>query len=364
MTEPDDHQLFAEFARENSEAAFSALVSRHINLVYSTALRSVGNTHAAEEITQAVFIILARKAKSLSRKIVLSGCLYQTTRLTAANFLRTEIRRQKREQEAYMQSTLNEPEAWRQIAPLLDDAISRLGEKDRNAVVLRFFENKNLQEVGLALGASEDAAKMRVNRALEKLRKFFTKRSVTFSAAAIAEVVSANSVQAAPVALAKSVTAAAMTKGIAASGSTLTLIKGALKIMAWTKAKMAIAVGAGILLAVGTTTVTVKEIQEHRTYPWQVPNANSDVLRRVPPQVGIAPAKYPHTMGAGNVSINDGGIPNSEKMMGIALTFEGILMPAYGQSLERTVFLTKVPSGQFDYIPAYSCGLDLLVLMS
>ncbi len=185
MTEPDDHQLLAGFARENSEAAFATLVQRHINVVYSTALRSTGNSHAAEEITQAVFIILARKANNLSRKIVLSGWLYQTTRLTAANFLRTEIRRQKREQEAYMQSTLNEsePEVWRQIAPLLDDAISRLGEKDRNAVVLRFFENKNLREVGAALGASEDAAKMRVNRALEKLRKFFTKRGVTLSTA-------------------------------------------------------------------------------------------------------------------------------------------------------------------------------------
>jgi RNA polymerase sigma factor (sigma-70 family) len=149
MAQPDDHQLLAEFARENSEAAFNALVSRHINLVYSTALRSAGNSHAAEEITHAVFIILARKAKSLSLKIILSGWLYQTTRLMAANFLRMEIHRQKREQEAYMQSTLNEPEpeVWRQIAPLLDGAISRLSDKDRNAVVLRFFENKNLHEV-------------------------------------------------------------------------------------------------------------------------------------------------------------------------------------------------------------------------
>src|ERR1035437_4572421 len=200
MSELDDHQLLAEFARENSEAAFAALVPRHVNLVYSVAQQSVGNVHAAEEITQAVFIILARKAKSFSRKTILSGWLHQTTRLTAANFLRGEIRRQNREQEAYMQSTLNEPEseAWRQIAPLLDDAISRLGEKDRNAVVLRFFENKNLSEVGLALGASEDAAKMRVNRALDKLRKIFSKRGVTLSAALIAGAVAANSVRAAP----------------------------------------------------------------------------------------------------------------------------------------------------------------------
>ena len=97
MSELDDHQLLAEFARENSEAAFAALVQRHVNLVYSTALRSTGNAHAAEEISQAVFIILARKAKNFSSKIILSGWLYQTTRLTAANFLRGEIRRQQRE---------------------------------------------------------------------------------------------------------------------------------------------------------------------------------------------------------------------------------------------------------------------------
>jgi RNA polymerase sigma factor (sigma-70 family) len=239
MPELDDIALLKEYAESGSESAFAELIARYVNLVYSAALRSVGNAHAAQEIAQAVFIILARKAKSLGDKTVLSGWLYQTARLTAANYSRTEIRRQHREQEAYMQAILNEPEseAWRQIAPLLDDAMGRLGEKDRNAIVLRFFENKNLREVGLALGASEDAAKMRVNRALEKLRKFFTKRGATHSAAIIAGAVSANSVHAAPVGLAKTISAVAVAKGAAASTTTLTLIKGALIIMAWTKAK-------------------------------------------------------------------------------------------------------------------------------
>jgi len=191
MLELDDIELLGQYARDHSEAAFATLVTRHVNLVYSTALRNAGNPHAAEEITQAVFIILAGKARSLSSRTVLSGWLYQTARLTAANFLRAEIRRQNREQEAYMQSLLNEPEpnVWPQIAPLLDAAMAGLGEKDRNAVVLRFFENKSLGEVGRALGASEDAAKMRVNRALEKLRKFFSKRGVTLSGAIIAGAV-------------------------------------------------------------------------------------------------------------------------------------------------------------------------------
>ena len=262
MAELDDHQLLAEFARENSEAAFAALVERHVGLVYSVALRSAGNAHAAEEITQAVFIILARKAEGLSAKIILSGWLYQTTRLTAANFLRTEIRRQHREQEAYMQSLLNEPnatETWTRIAPLLDDALDKLGPRDRDAIAMRFFENKSMAEIGAATGASEDAAKVRVNRALEKLRKIFTKRGVTLSALAIAGAVSANSVQAAPVALAKSVTAVAILKGSIASASTLTLVKGTMKTMAWLKIKFAVGVSVATLLAGGVATVAISQ---------------------------------------------------------------------------------------------------------
>src|SRR3954463_854385 len=120
MPESTDHEWLAEFARSESEEAFASLVARYVNLVYSTALRYTNNLHHAEEVTQAVFIILARKAGKLSSRVVLSGWLYQTTRLTAANFTKSEMRRQGREQEAYMQSTLNEPEAaaWQQIAPM------------------------------------------------------------------------------------------------------------------------------------------------------------------------------------------------------------------------------------------------------
>jgi RNA polymerase sigma factor (sigma-70 family) len=256
MRDSSDMELVRDYARLNSEAAFAELVQRHINLAYSAALRHVGNAAHAEEITQAVFIILARKAASLRPDCILEGWLHETTRLTALSFLRGERRRQFREQEAYMLSTLqetNDASTWNQLAPMLDEAVSRLAKKDRDAVMLRFFKDKNLREVAAALNVNEAAAQRRVLRAVEKLRRFFTNRGVALSSVAIAGAISAHSVQAAPMALAKSVTAVALAKGAAASGSTLTLIKGALKIMAWTKAKTAIVVGTtAIALTLGT----------------------------------------------------------------------------------------------------------------
>jgi endo-1,4-beta-xylanase len=262
MQSTDDSALLRQYAENNSDEAFAALVTRHISLVYSVALRQVGNPHAAQEITQAVFVILARKAASLRHDKALTSWLFQTTRLTANNFIRTETRRQRREGEAYMQSVLDETgtEVWSRIAPLLDSAVAGLREKDRQAILLRFYEGRNLRDVGLALGASEDAAERRVNRALEKLRKFFTKHGVSSTTAMIAGAISANSVQAAPVALAKSVTAMAIAKGAAASASTLILIQGTLKLMAWAKAKTAVVVGVCVLTA-GATAVTVCKLE-------------------------------------------------------------------------------------------------------
>jgi RNA polymerase sigma factor (sigma-70 family) len=261
MPEPDDQQLLGEFARANSEAAFAGLVERHVNLVYSTALRFTSNPHIAEEISQAVFIILARKAPGLRRGTVLSGWLYQTARLTSANFVKHEVRRQRREQEAYMQSTLDAPgsPAWEEIAPLLDEAMGGLGETDRNAVVLRFFENKTAREVAAELKMTEAAAHKRTHRALEKLRAFFTKRGVASTSNIIAGAISANSIQPAPAALAKAATMVALAKGASASGSTLALVKGGMKVMAWTKAKTTIAAVAVTLLVAGGTGVIVTE---------------------------------------------------------------------------------------------------------
>jgi RNA polymerase sigma factor (sigma-70 family) len=256
-----DDKLLREYALNRSEQAFEILVSRHINLVYSVACRQVRDMHLAEEITQAVFIILERKAGTLGPKTVLSGWLCRTARYVAANRLTIERRRYHREQEAYMQAQLNEPEAhaWMQIEPVLENAMAQLGEKDHNAIVLRFFEDKSFSDVSRALGTSEDAAKKRLKRAVEKLRAFFTKRGITLSAGVIAGAISSNSVQAAPVGLATSVTVAAV-KGSGVTATTLTLIKTTLKIMAWTKLKTAAVGGAIALLLTGTATVVVQKV--------------------------------------------------------------------------------------------------------
>ena len=156
-----------------------------------------------------------------------------------------------------MQSTLNEPEpsVWKDIAPLLEEAMGRLGETDRNVVVLRFFENKTAAEVAAKLDLTETAAHKRSNRALAKLRKFLAGRGVSLSVVILAAALSSNSVNAAPVGLAKALSAAAITKGATASLSTLTLVKGALKSMTWATMKPAILFSAAILFAGGAVTV-------------------------------------------------------------------------------------------------------------
>jgi RNA polymerase sigma factor (sigma-70 family) len=216
----NDHELLRQFTREQSQDAFTALVNRHLNLVYTGALRQVRSPELAKEVCQSVFTNLACNAAKLNPDTVLTAWLYQVTRHAAIDVVRREARRQAREQIAFQMSGMNDTSAdWTHIEPLLDEAMHSLDETDRTAILLRYFENKSLREIGEALGASEDAAQKRVGRALERLRDFFCKRKITVGTSGLATLLSANAIQAAPAGLAGTVGAGALVASTAVSAS-------------------------------------------------------------------------------------------------------------------------------------------------
>jgi uncharacterized protein (TIGR03435 family) len=264
--------------------------------------------------------------------------------------LRSENRRRQREQESYMQSTLTGPgpASWQQIAPLLDEAMGRLREADRNAIILRYFENKTPQEVATTLKLNEVTARKRVSRALGKLRSFFVQRGVTLSAAALAGAVAANSVQAAPAGVVASISAATA-KGAVVGGSTLTLVQGALKIMAWTKIKTIVVLGAAVLLAGGATTVVVQKVIPRFHEPvideslWQ---ADSRIFKKVPPVLIIRPAQSDGGPGGGARSASLGD--DIGRAMLLNTTLSGLLAAAYGVPESSLVLPDPLPAGHFD----------------
>jgi RNA polymerase sigma factor (sigma-70 family) len=198
-----DPQLLRAYVERRSEAAFAELVRRHIDLVHSAAFRMVNDPHLAKDVTQGVFVALAKDAGKLTDHPVLSGWLHRTARNIAANTIRSEVRRRTREKEAAAMNEFPETEApWEEIAPHLDAALAELSEPDRDAVLLRYFENKPAQEMATILGISAEAAQKRVSRAVERLRENFAKRGVPVGSTGLAGVISVNAVQAAPAGLA------------------------------------------------------------------------------------------------------------------------------------------------------------------
>jgi RNA polymerase sigma factor (sigma-70 family) len=241
------NELLRSYIADRSEAAFAELVRQHIDLVYSAALRQVGGDAAtAQDVTQAVFTELARNAPRLVRHTALSGWLYTSTRFLAAKARRAEQRRHAREQEAHVMNQLlqsAEPDlAWQELRPLLDDVMHELNDGDREAVLLRYFERQPLAEVGARLGLSENTARMRVERALDKLRAALAKRGVTSTVAALAGILAQRAVAAAPAGLSSLVSHAAY--GAGAAGGI-----GLLKLLASTKAKLIAAAGLTALVA-------------------------------------------------------------------------------------------------------------------
>lgn len=255
----EDAELISCYAADGSEAAFAELTRRHVDLVYSAALRLVnGDVHSAQDVTQQVFTEVARQAKRLARHPALVGWLYTTTRLMALRVNRTEQRRKAREQEANTMNELllnDEPSAdWNRLRPVLEDAMHELDDQDRHAVLLRYFQNKTLNEVGAALNLTENAARMRVERALDKLRGKLARRGVTTTASALAAVVATHAVQAAPAGFAATISTAAIAGGAAQAA---TLI-AATKTIAMTTLQKSI-VTAALAAAVGTGIYAVRQ---------------------------------------------------------------------------------------------------------
>ncbi len=218
-----DCELLRLFAERGDEPAFTEVVRRQAGFVYSVALRVCCNPHLAEDVTQAVFSKMARDAVHLARYRSLAAWLHTTARHCAIDAVRAEARRRTREQEAaLMQSDLPHSNSdWAEIAPLLDEAVDQLGDRDRQAVLLRFFTGLSHQEIGDALGLSENAANKCVERALEKLRSQFTRRGVTVSSALLATTISTNSIHAAPVGLVERITPPALAQAGAAGAAGL-----------------------------------------------------------------------------------------------------------------------------------------------
>ncbi len=225
MNDSTDSELLRDYEEKRSEAAFAELVRRHVDFVYSAALRMVRNdSHLAQDVTQGVFVALAKNASQLIDHKVLSGWLHRTAHNIAAQNIRTEVRRRAREQEAVAMNELlsAEPDAaWENIAPYLDTALGELSEPDRDALLLRYFERKSAREMAQTLNVSEEAAQKRVNRAVERLREFFSKRNVTIGASGLAVLISTNAVQAAPIGLITLISTAAGLVGTTIAATTI-----------------------------------------------------------------------------------------------------------------------------------------------
>jgi RNA polymerase sigma factor (sigma-70 family) len=210
----DDATLLADYARQRDEAAFAELVRRHVNFVYAAARRQVnGDAHLAQDVTQAVFTDLARKARALAGRPALAGWLFTSTRFAAAKVVRAEQRRRIREQAAQLMDAATDsaaPADWERLRPVLDAALEDLKEGDRAAILLRYLQGLDYAQVGERLALTDNAARMRTERALERLREQFARRGITSTTAALAVALAGESALAAPAGLAATVTGTAL----------------------------------------------------------------------------------------------------------------------------------------------------------
>src|SRR5262245_44243925 len=266
MSDRTDHELMRQYLRSGSEEAFGELVHRHVDLVYSTAFRVLRNPGFAEEVTQRVFIALARNAGKLQQRPVLTGWLHETARNFAVTTVRSEERRRLREQEAAALRSLDsdDPQAvWDRIAPHLDGALAQLGEEDRDAILLRYFERKTAREIGEQLGLTEEAAQKRAARALDRLRLIMAERGLVAPVTGFAAVLSMQAVQSAPVGLTASVIAAGTAETITSATSTIGLIMASTKIKIGLAAALIAAASIPLAIQHQTNTRLRGEIEGH-----------------------------------------------------------------------------------------------------
>jgi RNA polymerase sigma factor (sigma-70 family) len=251
MRTVSDWELLEDYAKTRSEAAFAELVRRHIDWVHSAALRRVGNPQLAEDVVQTVFVLLAGKAAGLRPGTLPGGWLFRTTCFVAKCSLRAERRRKSREETASAMMTHAQPDdtelLWEQLAPCLDEAVAALSDADRSAIVLRFYQKMSLLEVGRQLGITEEAAKKRVSRTVEKLRASLSRRGVALGGALLAGFLAERTVEAAPESLAPSVL---RTSSAAAAATLPQLARDVLNAWHWAKMKLASAVGVSVALLV------------------------------------------------------------------------------------------------------------------
>ena len=243
----NDQELLGDHAQNGSEDAFAALVRKHIDLVYTAAMRKVVDPHLAQDVTQSVFLALARGAPKLQGCAVLSGWLHRTTRNLAAMTVRGEVRRRVRESEAAFMNQDSEPKAaWQEIAPQLDDALERLSSIDRDALLLRYFQHQTAREIGQLLGLSEEATQKRLVRSLDQLRRTLLGRGVNVPGSALAGALSVEAVHSAPAALAGSVITTSLASSASFSTSSIPALMASTKFTLVTAA--ALVAGSAVLI--------------------------------------------------------------------------------------------------------------------